>query len=90
MPKNFDFWKGVLFAGLFATAFMYTVQNIGQRYLSEEKVAMTYLFEPIFATIAGMIILGETFNKEIFIGGSLIFCAMLIVELNWNFKREKL
>lgn len=90
IPKNFDFWNGVLFAGLFATAFMYTVQNIGQRYLSEEKVAMTYLFEPIFATIAGIIILGETFNKEIFIGGSLIFCAMLIVELNLNFKRKKL
>lgn len=88
IPVNFDFWQGVLFAGLFATAFMYTVQNIGQRYLSEEKVAMTYLFEPIFATIAGIIILGEKFTQEIFIGGSLIFVAMLIVELNLNFNRK--
>ncbi|MBD3906086.1 DMT family transporter [Chryseobacterium sp. Ch-15] len=34
IPFNMDFWKGILFAGLFATAFMYTVQNIGMSLLT--------------------------------------------------------
>jgi drug/metabolite transporter (DMT)-like permease len=53
VPQSQDFWIGVLFAGLPATAYMYAVQNIAQRHLSEEKVALTYLFEPLFATLTG-------------------------------------
>lgn len=87
LPSTDGFWTGVVFAAIPATAYMYTVQNIGQRYLGEEKVAMTYLFEPIFATIAGVIILNEKFTKEIFIGGFLILIAMFIAEI--DFKKFK-
>lgn len=78
---DFDFWKGVLFAAIFATAYMYSIQNLAQRFLSEEKIAMTYLFEPVVATSAGILILGEPFSKELIIGGSLIIISMLIVEV---------
>lgn len=85
--SDFDFWKGVLFAAIFATAYMYSIQNFAQRYLSEEKIAMTYLFEPVVATAAGILLLGEPFSKELIIGGSLIIISMLIVELNINPKK---
>lgn len=85
-PKQDGFWSGIFFTAILATAFTYAVQNAGQRYLSEEKVALTYLFEPIFATLAGIIVLGEHFTKEIAIGGTLIISAMLISEI--NFKRK--
>lgn len=85
-PKQDGFWTGVFFTAILATAFTYAVQNASQRYLSEEKVALTYLFEPIFATLAGIIVLGEHFTKEIAIGGTLIISAMLISEI--NFKRK--
>lgn len=79
----------MLFTGIFATAFMYTLQNIGQRYLSEEKVTFTHLSEPIFANIAEIVVLGEKFSQEIFIGGSLILISMLIVSSNRK-AREKI
>lgn len=82
IPKTNGFWTGVLFTAIPATAFMYAVQNVGQRYLGEEKVALTYLFEPVFATIAGVLILGENFTKEIFVGGLFIILAMCIAEIN--------
>lgn len=83
-PKTDGFWPGVLFAAIPATAYMYAVQNAGQRHLGEEKVALTYLFEPVFATIAGVFILNERFTKEIFIGGLLIVSAMCIAEINFK------
>lgn len=86
--SDFDFWKGVIFAAIFATAYMYSIQNFAQRYLSEEKIAMTYLFEPVVATAAGILLLGEPFSKELIIGGSLIIISMLIVELNINPKKK--
>ncbi|QJW90664.1 DMT family transporter [Spirosoma taeanense] len=83
-PKTDGFWSGVLFAAIPATAYMYAVQNAGQRHLGEEKVALTYLFEPVFATIAGIFILNEKFTKEIFFGGLLIVSAMCIAEINFK------
>lgn len=84
LPDNSDFWIGVFFVAIPATAYMYAVQNVGQRYLGEEKVALTYLFEPVFATMAGSILLNEKFSLEILIGGSLILTAMIISEFNFK------
>lgn len=84
IPETDGFWTGVLFAAIPATAFMYAVQNVGQRYLGEEKVALTYLFEPVFATTAGVLILGENFTIQILIGGILIISAMFISEINFK------
>ena len=83
-PETNGFWSGVLFTALPATAFMYAVQNVGQRYLGEEKVALTYLLEPVFATIAGIVILNEKFFNEMLIGGVLIISAMVIAEVNFK------
>lgn len=84
LPNTNGFWRGVLFAAIPATAFMYAVQNVGQRYLGEEKVALTYLFEPVFATIAGVFILGEDFTYQVLAGGLLIISAMFISEINFK------
>lgn len=80
-PNTNGFWTSIIFTALPATAYMYAVQNIGQRYLGEEKVALTYLFEPVFATIAGMIILNEKITNEIIIGGVFIILSMFIAEM---------
>jgi drug/metabolite transporter (DMT)-like permease len=88
-PETDGFWTGVFFTAIPATAFMYAVQNVAQRYLGEEKVALTYLFEPVFATIAGVFILGEDFTSQILIGGMLIISAMFISEVNFKKKSVK-
>lgn len=81
-PVNAQFWEGVLFCALLATAFMYAVQSAAQRYLEEEKVALTYLCEPIFAAFAGAILLGETLDGRTLLGAALIFSALLIAEID--------
>ena len=81
-PMDSSFWEGVLFCALLATAFMYAVQSAAQKYLEEEKVALTYLFEPIFAAFAGAMLLGETLDGRTLAGAALIFSALLIAEID--------
>jgi drug/metabolite transporter (DMT)-like permease len=69
---------------------MYTISNISQRYLSAERVAVIYLFEPIFGAIAAFFILGENLSLRLLLGGSLIFAATLISEVNLKNSNYKL
>ena len=87
LPMNFTAWKAVIFTGVFATAFMYSVQNIAQKYIEDEKVALTYLCEPIFATIAGYFLIGEAITVNTIIGGVLILSALFIVEYKFRYLR---
>lgn len=81
-PTDSSFWEGVLFCALLATAFMYAIQSAAQKYLEEEKVALTYLFEPIFASFAGAILLGESLDGRTLSGAALIFSALIIAEID--------
>ena len=88
LPQNNTFWMGVIYCALFSTAFMYTVSNISQRYLSAERVAVIYLFEPVFGAIGAFFILDENLSWRLLLGGTLIFSATIISEV--NFKNNKL
>lgn len=85
VPVRQSFWVGVAYCALFSTAYVYTVSNVAQRYIAAEKVAIIYLFEPIFAAIASMLILGEALPWRLLIGGALIFAGTIISEI--RFKR---
>ncbi|RZJ78446.1 MAG: DMT family transporter [Flavobacterium sp.] len=91
MVENTQFWQGVAFCALFSTAFMYTISNIAQRYISAERVAVIYLFEPVFGAIAAFFILGEHLSWRLILGGALIFLATIISELDLKsfFVRKK-
>ncbi|WDF61586.1 DMT family transporter [Flavobacterium sp. KACC 22758] len=89
-PERNTFWLGVIYCALFSTAYMYTISNISQRYLSAERVAVIYLFEPIFGAIAAFFILGENLSLRLLLGGSLIFAATLISEVNLKNSNYKL
>jgi drug/metabolite transporter (DMT)-like permease len=81
MPQNNTFWMGIAYCALFSTAYMYTISNLSQQYLSAERVSVIYLFEPIFGAVAAFLILGEILSWRLVLGGSLIFAATLISEL---------
>ncbi|MFC4479206.1 DMT family transporter [Flavobacterium chungangensis] len=89
-PKNDTFWLGAVYCALFSTAFMYTVSNISQRYLSAERVAVIYLFEPVFGAIGAFFILGENLSWRLLLGGTLIFSATIISEVNFKSKKLKM
>ncbi|WP_343534724.1 DMT family transporter [Pedobacter sp.] len=87
-PESDTFWIGIVFCGLFSTAYMYSISNIAQRYISAERVAVIYLFEPVFGAIAAFFILDENLTWRLLLGGALIFIATLISEV--NFKKKSL
>lgn len=84
LPSGHTFWMGIGFCALFSTAYMYTVSNLAQRYISAERIAIIYLLEPVFGAIASYFILGETLTIRVLVGGSLILAAMLICEIDFR------
>lgn len=84
IPQQETFWIGIIFCALFSTAYMYTISNISQKYISAERVSIIYLFEPIFGAFAAHFILGEAIKSRLLIGGGMIFLATLISELKWR------
>lgn len=81
LPQNETFWWGIVFCALFSTAYMYSISNIAQKHLSAERVAIIYLFEPVFGAIAAYFLLNETLSWRLLLGGSLILIGMLISEV---------
>ncbi|GGG59364.1 hypothetical protein GCM10011378_39170 [Hymenobacter glacieicola] len=57
------------------------MQHYAQQYLSEEKVALTHLGEPLFAALAGAVLLHEALTPRTGLGGLLIFGAMVLAEV---------
>ncbi|MCX2495192.1 DMT family transporter [Pedobacter sp. PF22-3] len=84
LPQTQTFWLGIIFCALFSTAYMYTISNVAQKYISAERVSIIYLFEPIFGAFAAHFMLGEAITSRLLMGGGLIFIATLISELKWR------
>lgn len=80
MPETNTFWMGIGFCALFSTAYMYSISNIAQKYISAERVAVIYLFEPVFGALAAFLILDESLSLRLLLGGGLIFLATIISE----------
>ncbi|KIO78888.1 hypothetical protein TH53_00815 [Pedobacter lusitanus] len=90
IPQGNTFWTGIIFCALFSTAYMYTISNISQKYISAERVSIIYLFEPVFGAIAAHFILGEDITSRLLLGGGMIFMATLISELNLKWKTSNI
>jgi len=84
LPESNVFWIGIVYCALFSTAYMYSISNIAQKYISAERVAVIYLFEPIFGAVAAFFILNESLSWRLLLGGGLIFLATIISEVNFK------
>lgn len=84
LPRQQQFWPGIIYCALLSTAFMYTVSNISQRYISAERVSIIYLFEPVFAAIAAFFMLNELLSWRLLVGGLFIFAGTIISELKFR------
>jgi drug/metabolite transporter (DMT)-like permease len=81
VPMHYDEWQGIIFCSLFATTFMYTVQNHYQQFLSVTSTAIIFSLEPLFAAITAFIVLNEGITVKTIIGGSLLIGGMIASEL---------
>ncbi len=71
----------ILYAGIFASGFAFTLQVIGQRYTSAPQAAIFLSSEAPFAALFAFWWLGERVGLIGLAGCALIFIAMLAVEL---------
>ncbi|MFT4725553.1 MAG: drug/metabolite transporter (DMT)-like permease [Granulosicoccus sp.] len=80
----------ILYAGIFASGFAFTIQVIGQRYTSAPQAAIFLSAEAPFAALFAFIFLNEKIYAIGFVGCALILSAILTVELvpQWQIHRK--
>ena len=71
----------IIYAGLIAGGFAFTLQAIGQRHTSESAAAILLSTESLFAALFGALFLDERLSTAGYAGCTMIFIAILIVEL---------
>lgn len=80
-PRGYKLWQAIIFTAVLATAFMYTVQNYYQKYISEITTSIIFSFEPLFAAITAYFYLNEAITERTIIGGLMIFTGILFAEI---------
>ena len=71
----------LLFTGGIATAAALVWQMRAQRQMSSARAALLFCFEPVFATVASWVWLGERLSVTQWVGAGLIIGGMLLAEL---------
>jgi drug/metabolite transporter (DMT)-like permease len=84
-PVSFEMIAGsfgeILFAGVISGGLAFTLQAIAQRYTTAPQAAIFMSSESLFAALLGAIVLGERVGPGGLVGCTLIFIAMLAVEI---------
>jgi len=74
-------WVEIVYAGILSTAVAFTFQAIGQQQVPPANAAIILSSESLFAAIGGALLLGERLVFVGYIGATLIFVAILVVEV---------
>lgn len=78
----------LLYAGVISCGIGYTLQIIGQKYLSATIASLIMSLESVFATLAGWLLLHEILSTKELIGCGLVFIAVILTQLP-TIKRKK-
>lgn len=90
IPSGYKVWQAIIFTSVFATAFMYTVQNYYQKYISEITTSIIFSFEPLFAAVTAYFYLNEALTERTIMGGLMIFAGILFAEIKMKSKFQNL
>lgn len=82
LPTTVPLWLNISALGLVCTAGAFITQNLAQKYTSASHTALIYTLEPVFAAVAGYIILGELLSGISMFGAILIVSGMLLAEID--------
>jgi drug/metabolite transporter (DMT)-like permease len=79
----------LLYSGIFSSAVAFTLQVVGQRYTTAPQAAIFLSSEALFAAFFGVLLLGEVIAPLGYLGGAIIFAAMLMVEIVPELERDR-
>ena len=68
----------LLYCALFPTVLCFTLQNAYQRFTTPTRAGLVYTLDPVWSLLAGFLFLGERLRGREWLGGGLIFLAVLI------------
>lgn len=71
----------LIIIGLFCTAIPYVLQFIGQKYVPSTRVGLINALEPTSGAIISVIMLGEHMSLYGWIGGFIVICSLVYLEL---------
>jgi drug/metabolite transporter (DMT)-like permease len=76
-----DVWRALLITGILATAVTFVIQTYVQQRLSAITSTLILTAEPLFATAAGCLLLGETVGGLQMLGIALMIAAILVAQI---------
>lgn len=83
-------WKPLLYLALVSSAGGYTLQIIGQKYAENPTIASIIMsMESVFATLGGIILMGNVPKTAELIGCAVMFAAIIIAQLPESLLKRK-
>ncbi|MCX7730256.1 MAG: DMT family transporter [Candidatus Caldatribacterium sp.] len=81
LPQDWAAWGSILFLGVAATGFAFTVQKVAQRYTSATHAGIIFISEPVFAAIFSFFLWGERLTTRGLFGCLFISLGILTTQL---------
>ena len=79
-------WFSIIYLAVFSTFACFTVQTVAQKYTSSSHASIIMSLESVFAALFGVLLLNEVLTPFMMAGCSLIFIAILIIEVEFKKK----
>lgn len=81
LPQSPATWGAVVYLGLICSAYGFVVQPIAQKHAAPERIGLIFSLEPVFSALLSFLFLHEVLAGINYLGGGLIFLAVVLPEL---------
>lgn len=71
----------ILYLGVMSSGIAYTLQMVGQKYAEPAVASICMSLESVFAALGGWLISGNTLSVREMLGATLVFVAIIVVQL---------
>lgn len=88
--QNLPALGAVIFLGVFNTGLCYLIQMVAQKSLPPTRVSLILSSESLFGAVFSVLAGYDPFSIRLVVGGSIMLCAILLVETNlFSFSKKK-
>lgn len=77
---------GLLTLAIGSTALAFIVQPVAQQYTTSNHVGVIFTLEPVFSTLAAIVVIHEIVSAREYFGAALMIAAVIL--MNVDFKRK--
>lgn len=77
-------WAGLLWTGVITTALTVFMETVALQTLSASETTLIFSTEPLWGSLAAVLLLHETLGLNFLVGGSLVLSGCLLGNLGWD------